>query len=61
MFSDVYKTIERKYEDRRNLAMRNYALAKEKAYAPYSKFPVGACVLTENNNTYIGCNFEKSH
>lgn len=33
MFSDVYKTIERKYEDKRNLASRNYALAKEKAYA----------------------------
>ncbi len=34
--------------------------ASKKAYAPYSKFPVGACVLTENNNTYIGCNFENS-
>ncbi|MBQ9266831.1 MAG: ATP-binding protein [Clostridia bacterium] len=33
MFSDVYKTIERKYEDKRNLAFRNYAIAKEKAYA----------------------------
>ena len=28
------------------------------AYAPYSKFPVGACVLTDNRNTYSGCNFE---
>lgn len=28
------------------------------AYAPYSKFPVGACVLTDNGNTYCGCNFE---
>ena len=28
------------------------------AYAPYSKFPVGACVLTDSGNTYGGCNFE---
>lgn len=32
----------------------------ENAYVPYSKFPVGACVLTENNKTYCGCNFENS-
>ena len=30
------------------------------SYSPYSKFPVGACVLTENNKTYCGCNFENS-
>ena len=29
-------------------------------YSPYSNFPVGACVLTENNKTYVGCNFENS-
>ncbi len=34
--------------------------ASEKAYAPYSKFKVGACVLTENNKIYTGCNFENS-
>ena len=28
------------------------------AYVPYSKFPVGACVLSENNKIYTGCNFE---
>lgn len=32
----------------------------KKAYAPYSKFFVGACVLTENGNTYCGCNFENA-
>lgn len=32
--------------------------ASKNAYAPYSKFPVGACVLTESGNTYCGCNFE---
>ncbi len=34
--------------------------ASESAYAPYSKFKVGACVLTENNKIYTGCNFENS-
>ncbi len=34
--------------------------ASENAYSPYSKFPVGACVLTENDKTYCGCNFENS-
>lgn len=28
------------------------------AYVPYSKFPVGACVLTSTGKTYCGCNFE---
>lgn len=32
----------------------------KKAYAPYSKFLVGACVLTENDKTYTGCNFENA-
>ncbi|MBR5304614.1 MAG: cytidine deaminase [Candidatus Gastranaerophilales bacterium] len=27
-------------------------------YSPYSNFPVGACVLYENNNEYLGCNVE---
>ena len=38
-------------------------LAKEvskKAYCPYSKFPVGACVLFESGNIYTGCNIENS-
>lgn len=34
--------------------------ASKKAYAPYSKFKVGACVLAESGNTYVGCNFENS-
>ncbi len=33
MFSDVYKTIEQKYENKRKIAERNYSLAKEKAYS----------------------------
>ena len=32
----------------------------KKAYVPYSKFPVGACILTENDKIYTGCNFENA-
>lgn len=28
------------------------------SYSPYSKFAVGACLLTDKGNTYAGCNFE---
>lgn len=31
---------------------------REKAYAPYSHFKVGAALLTDNNNIYSGCNVE---
>ena len=34
--------------------------ASKNAYCPYSKFPVGASVLTENDKVYTGCNFENS-
>lgn len=30
------------------------------AYAPYSNFKVGACVLTDKGNIYQGCNFENA-
>lgn len=32
--------------------------AQEKAYAPYSNFPVGAAILTEDGDIYTGCNVE---
>ncbi len=34
--------------------------AKEKAYAPYSGFCVGACVVDESGKTAIGCNVENA-
>ena len=34
--------------------------ASKQSYSPYSKFAVGACVLTEDVCTYNGCNFENS-
>ena len=30
------------------------------AYAPFSKFYVGACVLASSGETYVGCNFENA-
>jgi len=34
--------------------------ASKNSYSPYSKFAVGACVLTEDDSVYTGCNFENS-
>lgn len=34
--------------------------ARKKAYAPYSKFKVGAAILTKDGKTYQGCNIENA-
>ncbi|MDD3414131.1 MAG: cytidine deaminase [Lachnospiraceae bacterium] len=34
--------------------------ARKKAYAPYSKFYVGAALVTQNNKIFTGCNIENS-
>ena len=44
------------YEQLFDLACR----ARENAYAPYSKYQVGACILTEGGKTFTGCNFENA-
>lgn len=36
------------------------AAATEHSYAPYSRFHVGACVLTEDGRTFTGCNIENA-
>jgi len=33
---------------------------REKSYAPYSKFRVGAAFLTEDNSIVVGCNVENA-
>ena len=34
--------------------------AREKAYAPYSKFKVGAAILTKSGTVFPGCNIENA-
>ena len=33
---------------------------RENAYVPYSKFKVGAAILTEDNSIVVGCNVENA-
>ncbi|SDQ55384.1 cytidine deaminase [Virgibacillus subterraneus] len=33
---------------------------RNKAYVPYSKFPVGAALLTKSGKVYTGCNIENA-
>jgi cytidine deaminase len=40
--------------------MEEAKLAREKAYVPYSEFPVGAALLTNDGQVFRGCNIENS-
>lgn len=40
--------------------IQNALNVQKKAYAPYSKFYVGAAVLGENDKIYCGCNIENA-
>src|SRR4051794_3222220 len=46
-------------ETRRNLLIAAHA-ARQKAYAPYSHYRVGAALLASNGATFSGCNIENA-
>lgn len=43
-----------------NVLLEKAKEVSKNAYAPYSNFPVGACVLAGSGKTYIGCNVENA-
>lgn len=40
--------------------MKQAIAARSTAYVPYSKFPVGAALLTADGKVYLGCNIENA-
>lgn len=57
----VRKILKTKVSDAVIQKMRAAAeAAAQKAYCPYSKFPVGAAVLTEEHEVFVGCNVENA-
>ena len=45
---------------RRDELVRAARAAREKAYAPYSNYKVGAALLTEDGSIFTGCNVENA-
>lgn len=43
-----------------NILLKKAKEASENAYAKYSDFKVGACVLAKSGKTYTGCNIENA-
>ncbi|MDN5315148.1 MAG: cytidine deaminase [Clostridiales bacterium] len=43
-----------------NELVKQAIAAREQAYAPYSRFRVGAALLDDRNNLFTGCNIENS-
>lgn len=55
----VFKTIDELPEDIKAL-MQSAVASRKKAYAPYSKFKVGAALLLDNNTVVTGSNQENA-
>ena len=48
------------FKNERDLLIATAELAKKNAYAPYSKFRVGAALMTVDGDIFHGCNVENS-
>ncbi|MBC8352688.1 MAG: cytidine deaminase [Planctomycetes bacterium] len=47
-------------DDQRQKLSDAALVARQQAYAPYSKFPVGAALLTDDGQIFAGCNIENT-
>jgi cytidine deaminase len=45
-------------DDMRRSLIEQATAAREKAYVPYSEYPVGAAILTSSGEVFTGCNIE---
>jgi len=55
----IYESTDDLLPSERNLMQKAIKML-DNAYAPYSKFYVGAAVLTTSGNIYVGCNQENA-
>lgn len=47
-------------EEERDVLLTHAEKARDRAYCPYSHYPVGAALLTEDGKIYEGCNIENA-
>lgn len=47
-------------EAKKNQMLQKIKAIRLHAYAPYSKYLVGACVLSEDDEFFVGCNVENA-